>query len=199
MALLKLDKKLDSSIKRSKSESIWNNCNILYKGKTLHYNTCINKGIFFPHQLENYSYPITFKELQSRYNLDNIEFFNFLKVRAALSKAKLHNSIPSLPHFVTKINKLGHQVSHIYKLLWPKTSNLKKKLIDFWEIHSSKPLPESKWPLIWSSTTRNKISPVYLKQNYGFYIKPSGHPLVCTHNIFAMTQFVEIVKKKQAI
>lgn len=117
VALLKLDKKLDSSIKRSKSESIWNNRNILYKGKTLHYNTCINKGIFFPHQLENYSYPITFKELQSRYNLDNIEFFNFLKVRAALSKAKLHNSIPSLPHFVTKINKLGHQVSHIYKLL----------------------------------------------------------------------------------
>lgn len=88
----KLDKKLDSSIKGSKLESIWDNHNILYKEKTMHYDTWIDKGIFLLHQLENSSHPITFKELQSKYNLDNIEFYNFLKVRAALAKANLHNN-----------------------------------------------------------------------------------------------------------
>lgn len=123
LALLRIDKKLELSIKGSKMESLWFNHRIVYKGKSLNFDTWINKGIFFPYQLEHDLYPVTFSDLQTRYNLDNIEFYNFFKVRAALTKAKLFNIQPSLPMFVTKINKLGHQFPIYINFFTPKLLN----------------------------------------------------------------------------
>lgn len=99
-------------------------------------------------------------ELQSKYDLGKSEFYNFLKIKTALSKSKIHKSSSSLPSFFSNINKLGHQVSYIYKLLRPKAPSLNKNIITFWEQHSSNPLSESQWSQIYNSVSHCKLSPV---------------------------------------
>lgn len=126
-ALLKVDKLMEATIKRSGMVSLWNNHRILYKGKPLNYVAWISKGIYFPHQLYKHCHPLSFREIQVEYKLDSYEFYNFLKIKVALTRAKIPISPPSLLHYISTLNRLGHHVSRIYKLIRPQQSTLNKK------------------------------------------------------------------------
>lgn len=177
-------------------ESLWNNRDIKYKGKPICFEAWINKGIFFPQQLECSVFPLTLSEIQSKYELDSMEFYNFLKIKTALSKSKLHRQIPPLPNFITKINSLGHQVSHIYKLLCPQSTNLNKKLITFWEQHASSFYLNHSGPKYGNQLPTKKCPLFYHKQNFGSSIKLTGPLHAYTISISGQSQPAGIVKRK---
>lgn len=158
LALLQLDKFMDVSVGRSGMVSIWNNSKILYKGKHLFYSTWINKGIYFTHQLYRQDQPLSFRELQDIYSLNSSEFYNFLKIKVAMSKAHLTNSPPSLVQHILTLNRVGHHISKSYKLIRPQHSSLNKNT-SFWESQTPYPITDSDWSAVWTSTMKNKISP----------------------------------------
>lgn len=63
-----------------------------------------------------------------------------LKIRAALSKAELSKQVPSILQYMGTLTKIGHQVSHLYKLLRPNTFTINDKAIKYWETQGSSPL-----------------------------------------------------------
>lgn len=150
---------MDISVGRSGVVSIWNNSKILYKGKHLFYSTWINKGIYFTHQLYRQDQPLSFRELQDIYSLNSSEFYNFLKIKVAMSKAHLTNSPPSLVQHILTLNRVGHHISKSYKLIRPQHSSLNKNTTSFWESQTPYPITDSDWSAVWTSTMKNKISP----------------------------------------
>lgn len=160
IALLRIDRSLEISIKGSKLESLWANSKIKYRVKHLLLDAWIEKGISHPTQLEEEGYRTTFSTLKPRYNLPDKEFYNFLKTRTALTEAKLSSPNLSITQYMGDINRLGNQASRLYKLLRPTTTKRNEKLTNYWTKDNNISLSDQEIATFWSSVSRNKICQV---------------------------------------
>lgn len=165
-ALLKMDRRQENSIKGSTWESIWDNPNVRYKGKTINFRVWRDKGISCPHQLAVGNTSHTFETLKREYKLEELEFYNFLKIKAAITRAALTPRTPVIVNYFESLNKLGRHTSHIYKLLVPTDSRLNEKTIKYWEMHSSAPFSDLDLKVFWEAVHKNKHSPVVMQTKY---------------------------------
>lgn len=167
LALLKIDRKMEKSIKNTNWESLWANSKIKYKGKPLDMEKWETLGISTPNDLLKDNIPHTFETLKERFNLLDIDFYNFLNIRTAITKANLaKNSEPSIIKYMANINTVGHQAAHIYKLLRPQTQNLNNKPTSYWEglLHST--LSDKERQQLWNSASQHKISPTLAQTKF---------------------------------
>lgn len=164
-ALLKVDPKMQTSIRNTKWESLWTNTKVKYKGKTLSFSSWSELGISTPNHLEENT-PHTFAYLKQLHNLPDIEFYNFLKIKAALTRADLSKEVQSILQYMTNLNKIGHHTSHLYKLLSPSTSRLNAKIISYWEEQRNSPFSEAERQQLWTSASKNKVSPTLAQTKY---------------------------------
>lgn len=167
LAGLTVDRKMEISIKNTYWESIWLNSTIKYRGRPLHMEKWEQLGISTPKDLFNDNDPLTFEALKDKYKLLDLEFYNFLKIKTALTKANLtEKSTPSIIKYMANLNILGHQAAHIYKLLRPATSNLNIKITSYWESILHTNLSEAERHQLWNSATQHKVSPTLAQTKF---------------------------------
>lgn len=143
-ALFKVDQKMEVSIRNSKWESLWGNSKVKYKGKMLNFTTWSGMGISTPKQLEEGSEQYTFAKLKAMHNLPDIELYNFLRIRAALSKAELNKQESTILQYMANITKIVHQVSYLNKLLRPSSIKLTIRRLKIGKPRVTAPLAKEK-------------------------------------------------------
>lgn len=152
---------MEKHIKNSPWESLWYNSRIRYRGKTLDFPTWSSLGIALPKHLEEANTRLTFTTIKHRHKLADIELYNFLKIRTALTKADLGSHEPSMLRYMANINKIGHQISHLYKLLRPSDTKINDKANTEWGL-----LSEGLRHQTLISASRHKITPVLAQTKF---------------------------------